>query len=101
MEAGVSSSAISVIPDEEKALPAALAMAGAGDLVLAFADQIDRCWEQITSFKPGEAVQAAKKKKSAVPFDLASMPEVSLGSQRQIVRDERGVRFARPAELED
>ena len=101
MEAGVSSSAITVIPEEEKALPAALAMAGAGDLVLAFADQIDRCWEQITTFKPGESVQAAKKKKAAVPFDLANVPEVSLGGQRQIVRDERGVRFARPAELED
>jgi cyanophycin synthetase len=51
-DAGVSDSAISVIPDEQEAIEAVLRMGEAGDLVLIFADALVRSWKQITKFKP-------------------------------------------------
>src|SRR5208282_2037 len=49
--AGVPESAISMIPDEQEAIEAALRMGEAGDLVLIFADALVRSWKQITKFK--------------------------------------------------
>ncbi len=53
-EAGVSDEQITVIPEEEAAVDAALRMAGAGDLLLVFADKITRSWKQIIHFRPEE-----------------------------------------------
>ena len=58
--AGVSDALISVIPDEQDAIDAALRMGEPGDLVLIFADALVRSWKQITKFKPsGAAAQPA------------------------------------------
>src|ERR1700761_1041858 len=57
-EAGVPESAISVIPDEQEAIEAALRMGESGDLLLIFADALVRSWKQITKFKPAGAVAA-------------------------------------------
>ena len=54
--AGVPGSAISIIPDEQDAIDAALRMGEPGDLLLIFADALARSWKQITKFK---AVNAA------------------------------------------
>jgi cyanophycin synthetase len=51
VEAGVLKDAISVIPDEQEAIDAALKMGQAGDLLLIFADALARSWKQITKFK--------------------------------------------------
>jgi hypothetical protein len=51
VEAGVPKDAISVIPDEQEAIDAALKMGQAGDLLLIFADALARSWKQITKFK--------------------------------------------------
>jgi cyanophycin synthetase len=51
IEAGVPKDAISVIPDEQEAIDAALKMGQAGDLLLIFADALARSWKQITKFK--------------------------------------------------
>jgi len=69
--AGISDSAISVIPDEQEAIDAALHMGQAGDLLLIFADALARSWKQITKFKPigGGAVRAQV---SALPSPLNS-----------------------------
>ncbi len=48
---GVPESAISIIPDEQQAIDAALRMGEAGDLLLIFADALVRSWKQITKFK--------------------------------------------------
>jgi cyanophycin synthetase len=106
--AGVPAAAISVIPDEQEAIAAALNMGQPGDLLLIFADALVRSWKQITKFKPVGAVAptalaaapqpvplqadvgAAARQKSEVP-----LPEFSLEG---LIRDERGVRFAPEAE---
>ena len=49
--AGVSGAAISIIPDEQEAIEAALRMGQTGDLLLIFADALARSWKQITKFK--------------------------------------------------
>jgi cyanophycin synthetase len=48
---GVPASAISIIPDEQEAIDAALHMGQPGDLLLVFADALIRSWKQITKFK--------------------------------------------------
>jgi cyanophycin synthetase len=111
--AGVPESTISVIPDEQAAIDAALNMGQPGDLLLVFADALVRSWKQITKFKPegaaapqpspaaaGEGFEpspqpapAAVGDGAAGPgerSDLAPIPD--LGS---LIRDERGVRVAR------
>jgi cyanophycin synthetase len=49
--AGVREDAISVIPDEQEAIDAALRMGQAGDLLLVFADALVRSWKQVTKFR--------------------------------------------------
>jgi cyanophycin synthetase len=102
--AGVAESAISVIPDEQEAIAAALAMGQPGDLLLVFADALVRSWKQITKFKPAGAVApvvpaalqphadvgAAARQQGEVP-----LPEFNLEG---LIRDERGVRYAPEAE---
>jgi cyanophycin synthetase len=62
---GVPASAISIIPDEQEAIDAALAMGQPGDLLLIFADALIRSWKQITKFRsatspaPGSALTKA------------------------------------------
>ena len=53
--AGVPGGAISIIPDEQEAIDAALRMGEPGDLLLIFADALVRSWKQITKFKESGA----------------------------------------------
>jgi cyanophycin synthetase len=115
-EAGVAAGAISIIPDEQEAIDAALNMGQPGDLVLIFADQLTRSWKQITKFKPAGAARAAPREARAAPPDVrgedghfvtgfgadgagraheAGPPAASLEG---LIRDERGVRFAPEAD---
>jgi cyanophycin synthetase len=110
--AGVPETSISIIPDEQTAIDAALRMGEPGDLLLVFADALVRSWKQITKFKPsGAAAPAAvpphraevKGNGSAPPPDrLAAMSmetaaaELTMeGPLREgLLRDERGIRMA-------
>jgi cyanophycin synthetase len=65
--AGVPESAISIIPDEQEAVEAALQMGEAGDLLLIFADALVRSWKQITKFKPSGAASTRPVTHSAAP----------------------------------
>jgi cyanophycin synthetase len=56
---GVPASAISVIPDEQEAIDAALSMGQPGDLLLIFADALVRSWKQITKFKSATSPAAS------------------------------------------
>ena len=49
--AGVPQDSISVIPDEQEAIDAALRMGREGDLLLVFADALVRSWKQVTKFR--------------------------------------------------
>ncbi len=51
LAAGVSEDSISVIPDEQQAIEAALLMGREGDLLLVFADALVRSWKQVTKFR--------------------------------------------------
>jgi cyanophycin synthetase len=103
--AGVADSAISIIPDEQEALDAALRMGAPGDLVLVFADALVRSWKQITKFKPAGASPARTSPQAAAPLvDESAVPvPPALGgaagrapefSLEGLIRDERGVRLA-------
>jgi cyanophycin synthetase len=94
--AGVAPEAIQQIPDEQQAIDAALRMGQTGDLVMVFADQLARSWKQITKFRADGAPPArpagdepATLLSAAVPAELASTDLDGL------IRDERGLRFAR------
>jgi cyanophycin synthetase len=70
-EAGVPEEAISIIPDEQEAIDAALRMGEAGDLLLIFADALVRSWKQITKFKSGGAPRFAAQASQAQPHAAA------------------------------
>jgi cyanophycin synthetase len=58
-EQGVPDDAISIIPDEQAAIDAALRMGRRGDLLLIFADALTRSWKQVIKFRPEGAAAAA------------------------------------------
>jgi cyanophycin synthetase len=115
--AGVPDSAISIIPDEQEAIEAALRMGEPGDLLLIFADGLVRSWKQITKFKPSNAAATRSVPQSAAPAarpraniteatgngsgaglelgSSATAPTAPLDfSLEGLIRDERGVRMA-------
>jgi cyanophycin synthetase len=115
--AGVPDSAISIIPDEQEAIEAALRMGEAGDLLLIFADALVRSWKQITKFKPSSAASTPSFSHSAATPSRGNSAEATfngsgagagleLGSSvavqttpfdfrlEGLIRDERGVRMA-------
>jgi cyanophycin synthetase len=115
--AGVPDSAISIIPDEQEAIEAALRMGETGDLLLIFADALVRSWKQITKFKPSGAAPTRSVSSSAARPSRTMATEATgngaspgagleLGSYvtapaapfdfrlEGLIRDERGVRMA-------
>jgi cyanophycin synthetase len=112
--AGVPEPAITVIPDEQEAIDAALHMGQPGDLLLVFSDALVRSWKQITKFKPsdtspasvgevarraGEGFEPSTQTSTAFAVEGAGgggdAPEhVQSLSLEGLIRDERGVRIA-------
>jgi cyanophycin synthetase len=95
---GVPASQISVIPDEQEAIDAALRMGRAGDLLLVFADALVRSWKQVIKFRP----EGAPAPRRAEPVAVAAPPEPAFAGAEDgmmdmegLVRDERGVRLGR------
>jgi len=106
--AGVPEEAISMIPDEQEAISAALRMGQPGDLLLVFADALVRSWKQIIKFKPA-GVTAPPLPTPPPPLPLSLEPSADGGaaapdaagstfSLEGLIRDERGVHFAPEAE---
>jgi cyanophycin synthetase len=97
--AGVQDAAISVIPDEQEAIDAALRLGRAGDLLLVFADALTRSWKQITKFKPIGApapIVAAPARTDPSP-EIGSPPSAAPAVEIHpdgLIQDERGVRLA-------
>jgi cyanophycin synthetase len=105
--AGVADAAVSIIPDEQEAIEAALRMGEQGDLLLIFADALTRSWKQITKFKPaaapaGQAAAAAPKSASRAemrqPAGIEPAPSALEINLDGLIRDERGVRLAPESE---
>jgi cyanophycin synthetase len=104
---GVADAAISIIPDEQKAIDAALHMGAQGDLLLIFADALTRSWKQVIKFRPAGAEQVsvgAVGAKKDMTRDAesdsqrgAGLNEAALESAG-FVRDERGLRFVKESD---
>jgi cyanophycin synthetase len=98
--AGVSEDAISVIPDEQQAIEAALLMGREGDLLLVFADALVRSWKQVTKFRmEGATYSSPAGEPAAVPGAAAAAEATGLHS---VASGESGsaaspLRPARPA----
>ena len=108
---GVPEAAIAIIPDEQEAIAAALAMGRQGDLLLIFADALTRSWKQVTKFRSTAAVPQAPARAGAATAPRRPSPEeaaeagdsTGLGAGTTLdttgfVRDERGLRFAKEAD---
>jgi cyanophycin synthetase len=97
---GVPEAAISISADEQEAIDAALRMGRTGDLLLIFADALTRSWKQIIKFRPEGAATSEAPPRSFEP----EMQPPSLSQEEQahelegLIRDERGVRFARESD---
>jgi cyanophycin synthetase len=97
LAAGVPQSAISVIPDEQAAIDAALRMGRQGDLLLIFSDALVRSWKQIIYFRPeGAPAQVAARvpEPVAMPVAEAAVEQAAPLSLEGLIRDERGIRYA-------
>jgi cyanophycin synthetase len=96
--AGEPADAISIIPDEQEAIDAALRMGRAGDLLLVFADALTRSWKQVIKFSamPGHPREVETEAATGMPAPADNTyGSVSLASVEGVVRDERGIRLAR------
>jgi cyanophycin synthetase len=106
---GVPANSISIIPDEQEAIEAAMRMGRQGDLVLVFADALTRSWKQITKFDSGRAAGDAPARRGTAQQDAESkIPsaeqllrpgEAAAASSATLdleglIRDERGIRLA-------
>ncbi len=94
LAAGVAEGAMSIIPDEQEAIDAALRMGQPGDLILIFADALTRSWKQIIKFQPqGEVAKAAPRVE--LPSLETSADEAPFASMEGVIREERGLVFER------
>jgi cyanophycin synthetase len=94
---GVLNKQISIIPDEQEAIDAALNMGQPGDLLLVFADALVRSWKQITKFRPAGAPEPQARAAAPVhapTFSDATTELPPLPSLEGLLRDERGIRLA-------
>jgi cyanophycin synthetase len=110
-ERGVPVAAIEIIPDEQEAIAAALAMGRPGDLLMVFADALTRSWKQVIKFKPTQGTAADELAAAAHPAPTGLHPVGNLAGRSSpgdpampvhedaalestgFVRDERGLRF--------
>ncbi len=70
---------------------------------MVFGEHLSRCWKQITQFHAGGARPAAPTPAPSAPVGYSAPdPEAfTLPEGDKLVRDERGVRLARPDEQAD
>jgi len=94
-EKDVADAAITIIPDEQEAIAAALKMGHPGDLLLVFADALARSWKQITKFHAEGTPAPAVKRVEPVAAIEPAIEERAVVEMDGLIRDERGIRFAR------
>ena len=102
LAAGVAEAAIEQIPDEQQAIDAALRMGRPGDLLLVFADALARSWKQITKFTPdGAGPRGGRQVELPSLEPTLSADEAAVAAMEGVVREERGLVFARHDEGSD
>jgi cyanophycin synthetase len=102
LEVGYPREHLTVVPDEQAAIQAALESSKRGDLLLIFADKISRSWKQVIYFKPTDekpgSVPPPAAAKSAPVLTLTRSEDVAneaILDGALVIEDERGVRLAR------
>jgi len=99
MANGVDESAIEIVPLEVESVARALEMAQEGDLVVLFADDVRRSWNQVTHYESdSDTPDTSEVTKPAHSFVEVDPEAFSLEPGARLVRDERGVRLAREEE---
>jgi cyanophycin synthetase len=99
LKQGVEDSAIEIVPDEVEAVSAAMGMASEGDLVVLFADDVRRSWNQVIQWEGSGAASMESAEPKPVHSFVEEDPEAfSLDPGARLVRDERGVRLAKDEE---
>jgi len=98
---GVPAGHIQVVPEEAKAVDAALHMAEPGDVLLMFADALTRTWEQVTRFQPTASPGARHEPAFQPANEMPAPAMVNFDDGQAFIRDERGVRLAREVETTD
>ncbi|MFT4709887.1 MAG: hypothetical protein ACI8Q9_001013, partial [Planctomycetota bacterium] len=81
-----------------------LRMCNPGDLLLVFGDSIERSWNQIVDFDASHVGELIPSSPATMDTDLPGVdlvPQVAIPRSDELIRDDRGVRLARPVELED
>jgi len=97
LEEGVPAQHVDVVPQEQEAVASALRMARPGDLLLIFADALSRTWNQVVHFQSEAGHDGHEQSPATVEVSGADL-DLDEGS---LIRDERGVRFARETEMTD
>jgi cyanophycin synthetase len=96
---GIEDSAIDIVPDEVISVANALDMAEEGDLVVLFADDVRRSWNQVIQYEGGNIIISKTEETRPANSFVEEDPEAfSLDPGARLVRDERGVRLAREEE---
>jgi cyanophycin synthetase len=102
LDSGVGERCVDLIPGEVDAVQAALEMAGRGDLVVIFGDNIDRCWNQVAGHRVEPGKPGDQSEEKPVQSFVEENPEAfTLEPGIELIRDERGVRIARVDEESD
>jgi cyanophycin synthetase len=96
---GVVDTQISIIPDEQEAIDAALRMGRPGDLLLIFADALTRSWKQVIKFRPEGSPEPRAVLPASTPMPAAmAVEELPAAMMEGVIRDERGLRMARDSD---
>jgi cyanophycin synthetase len=96
---GVDDAAIEMIPDEVNAVTRALELAEEGDLVMMFADNVQRSWDQVIHYEGENAGHGTSPPDRPPNSFVEEDPDAfALDPGARLVRDERGVRLAREEE---
>ena len=99
MANGVDEGKIEIVPLEVESVARALEMAQEGDLVVLFADDVRRSWNQVTHYESdSDTPDTSEVTKPAHSFVEVDPGAFSLEPGARLVRDERGVRLAREEE---
>ena len=98
---GVSEDCITMASEETRAVDQALRMAEPGDLLLVFADALQRTWDQVVGFSPEALAARHDGAPSVVSFEMPVAGDLALDDAGTLIRDERGVRLARETEAAD
>jgi len=102
LDSGVGEQRVDVVPNEVEAVQGALEMAGRGDLVVIFGDNIERCWNQVAGHQVEPGVPGGKSHEKPVQSFVEEDPDAfTLEPGAELIRDARGVRIARVDEESD